>query len=81
MSNKAQAKSWKVLDWGKVNRKFGTKVLIPCDNCGEESTLTVNGLPLAYAAGGLVFDIGGHAMPDKIRCPHCKSTFELGGGK
>lgn len=71
--------TWAVLDRGDVPEKEGSHLIeYDCPRCGYEAELPVLGTPLAQlSSGGMVFDIGRHAMPRIIRCRNCRRTFEL----
>jgi hypothetical protein len=72
-------KTWKILDLGPVPE--GSKQYpMHCFGCGVEAYIPVVGLPLSQCGGasgygGLIFDIGGHAMPTTIKCRSCGKVF------
>ena len=73
MSNSS---NWIILDPGNVDMGVTNKVAFMCIRCSRESLLPVVGAVLAQSGLALVFDIGPHEMPRKIRCPHCRKTLE-----
>lgn len=70
-------KAWKILDWGSVERAKAHEIDYTCVKCWQDSALPIMGLVMAQCDDSLVFDIGHHAVPRRIRCPHCKRTLEL----
>ncbi len=71
------AATWKIIEPGRVPEKGVTVVPFACHGCGHEAELPVLGMPLAQFSGGIVFDVGDHAMPRVIECRHCRRRFEL----
>jgi len=67
--------TWKIIDRGKVP-ELATHVDYTCE-CGHEAQMPVMGLPMAQIGNGIVFDLGGHAMPRLIQCRKCRRKFEL----
>jgi|DEB3_MinimDraft_2_1074329.scaffolds.fasta_scaffold10557_2 DNA-directed RNA polymerase subunit RPC12/RpoP len=70
-------KHWIVIEEGKLDASAVKSVGFECNRCGRESLLPTNGTPIATVGSGIVFDVGHKALPAKIRCPHCDSTFAL----
>ena len=70
-------RKWKVIDRGKVPDGRTSNYEFTCMGCMNESMLPITGLPLAQCDSGVVFDIGGHSMPQSIKCPHCRRSYEL----
>ena len=70
------ARRWKILDRGDVGEHDGHDIEYTCARCGKDALLTVVGLPIAQTGAMVVFDVGRHAMPAAIRCPHCRRSFE-----
>jgi len=48
-----------------------------CPSCGIASNIEVGGKPMAQIGAGIIFDLGGHSMPNTIECPHCRRRKEL----
>ncbi len=67
--------TWKIIDRGKVPA-IASHVDYSCE-CGHEAKLPIMGLPMAQIGMGIVFDIGGSAMPKLIQCRKCRRQFEL----
>lgn len=67
--------TWKIIDRGKVPER-SMHVDYMCE-CGHEAQMPIMGLPMAQIGMGIVFDIGGHAMPKIIQCRKCRRQFEL----
>ncbi len=69
--------AWKVLEWGDVPED-AAEIDYECPHCGREAPLPVVGMALAQiSGGGVVFDVGRHAMPAQIRCTKCRREFTL----
>ena len=68
--------TWKIVDYGKV--PIGAPMVeFDCPRCGRVALLPVVGVPLAQLHdGGIVFDIGQHAIPAQIQCRRCRRLFE-----
>ena len=69
-------RTWKILHW-KDRPEHTTTVAFNCPSCGMESNIEVGGKPMAQIGAGIIFDLGGHSMPDAIECPHCRRRKEL----
>ena len=70
-----RARTWKIIRRGDVPESAAT-IAYTCPHCGIDAELPVLGLALAQlASGGLVFDIGPHAMPSEIECRACRHRF------
>lgn len=67
--------TWKIIDRGKVP-EIARKVSFHCCNCEHDAELPVSGLAVAQIGQGLVFDIGGYAVPLIIQCRKCRRTYE-----
>lgn len=65
-----RVKTWRILDYGKVPNNAR---MIPYDcECGHEAALPALGRILAITSdGGVIFDNGKRALPDKIQCRRC----------
>lgn len=69
--------TWRILDRGDVPERAAV-IAYTCTGCDRDADLPVMGLALAQiSGGGIVFDIGPHAMPALIQCPHCRRRYEL----
>lgn len=68
---------WVVHDVGDLNVNTARDIEYTCMNCMNDAALPVNGLVLAQHDSALVFDVGGHAMPDEIQCPKCLHIYGL----
>lgn len=69
-------RNWKVIKW-EDRPEAPAKVPFTCVKCGNESMLEVCGTPLAQVGDGILFDIGGHSLPEIIECPHCRRRKEI----
>lgn len=67
---------WRILQWAS-RPETTADVEFTCLRCGRDALLAVHGVALAQCDTGLVFDIGGHAMPEQIECPYCRKQLEL----
>lgn len=67
---------WKILDRGNVPNR-ASMIEYTCPGCDRDAELPVKGMALAQFGGGVVFDVGRHAMPAQIQCPHCRRQYEL----
>ena len=77
-----RVKTWKILDYGAVNRGAQT-VPYECQ-CGREAELPVLGRVIAITGGhkhqgdeGIIFDPGPRALPRKIQCRKCGRVLVL----
>lgn len=70
-----KAKTWDVIDRGKVP-EHAPVIMFSCPNCGTEAELPYVGIPMAQSGAAIVFDVGGHEIPRKIRCRYCRRSFE-----
>ena len=71
------ARRWKILDGSDANLGAGKHdIEYTCENCGRDALLAVVGLPIAQVGNALVFDTDGCAMPNEIRCPFCRKSYE-----
>jgi len=68
-------KHWRILDYGNVPEDTSRMIEYTCMNCDEDSLLPVVGSVMAQMGQGLVFDIGGHAIPAVIQCRHCRKRY------
>lgn len=68
-------KTWDVIDLGDVPENSPT-IEFSCPNCGVEAELPYTGLPMAQVGAAIVFDVGGHEIPKKIKCRYCRRLFE-----
>ncbi len=67
---------WIIIDRGSLPERT-LHIDYMCTKCMRESLLPVTGIVLAQSGQSLVFDIGPHATPAQIRCPHCRSSLVL----
>jgi hypothetical protein len=67
--------TWKIIDRGKVP-KIARQIDLHCCECGHDALIPVVGLAMAQVGQGIVFDIGGHAIPPVIQCRKCRRVFE-----
>ena len=66
---------WKIIKWND-RPKVTREAKFTCVDCMNESTIEVEGLPIAQVGSTIIFDIGKHSMPDVIECPHCRRRKE-----
>lgn len=69
-------RKWRVIDFGEVDQKCARRTEYTCLKCGNDSELLVIGNPIAQIGEALVFDVGDHAIPKVIECPHCRRRME-----
>ena len=68
-------KRWKILAEGPIAGRRTNDVEYTCTHCWNDALLPVVGVVIAQCDQALVFD-SEHAMPERIRCPHCRVTLE-----
>ncbi len=73
---KSDLENWRILKWGKFDRKLAREMMFTCTVCWHDAKLPVIGLPLAQLEDGVVFDTGTHDMPSEIQCPRCRRVLE-----
>lgn len=75
-------RNWKVLEWPD-RPQLTKKIEFHCVNCGIGSNLEVGSYNaiLAQVGMGVIYDESpsGGEIPNIIRCPHCRHSFERGG--
>jgi hypothetical protein len=73
-------RNWKVLDFGPMTADpeiNHNTIEFTCMNCMKDALLPVIGVVIAQLESGLVFDnLGRHAVPKQIQCPHCRKRME-----
>jgi len=72
-------RKWILVNRGAVPEPPQSEIEYSCPRCGKDSLLPILGAAMAQINGGVVFDVGPHAMPVEIRCPHCRREFVTEG--